>query len=84
MIIDPRHPFPNLRNGNLYVTCTLDGADEKGLLGIVEVPTSLGRVIKLPSTEREYRYILMEDAMLGDAERLLWRLRPPPPLPGSA
>ncbi|MDD6566691.1 polyphosphate kinase 1 [Parafannyhessea umbonata] len=64
MIIDPRHPFPNLRNGNLYVTCTLDGADEKGLLGIVEVPTSLGRVIKLPSTEREYRYILMEDAML--------------------
>lgn len=64
MIIDPRHPFPNLRNGNLYVTCALDGEDEKGLLGIVEVPTSLGRVIKLPSTEREYRYILMEDAML--------------------
>lgn len=64
MIVDPRHPFPNLRNGNLYVTCTLDGTDEKGLLGIVEVPTSQGRVIELPSTEGQYRYILMEDVML--------------------
>ncbi|MGN0076411.1 MAG: polyphosphate kinase 1 [Parafannyhessea sp.] len=64
MIIDPRHPFPNLRNGNLYVTCTLDGTDEKGLLGIVEVPTTQGRVIPLPSREGQYRYILMEDVML--------------------
>jgi len=63
MIIDPRHPFPNLRNGNLYVTCTLDGTDEKGLLGIVEVPTTQGRVIPLPSREGQYRYILMEDVM---------------------
>ena len=64
MIIDPRHPFPNLKNGRLYVACSLDGPDESGMLGVVEVPHSLGRVVPLPSTSRNYRYILLEDIML--------------------
>ncbi|MDO4404363.1 MAG: polyphosphate kinase 1 [Atopobiaceae bacterium] len=64
MIIDPRHPFPNLKNGRLYVACSLDGPEETGMLGIVEVPHSLDRVVPLPSTPRNYRYILLEDLML--------------------
>ena len=35
LIVDPRHPFPNLRNGRLFVACSLDGTDESGLLGII-------------------------------------------------
>lgn len=64
MIIDPRHPFPNLKNGRLYVACSLNGPEESGMLGVVEVPHTLSRVVPLPSTSRNYRYILLEDLML--------------------
>ncbi len=65
MIVDPRHPFPNLKNGRLYAICSLDGTDEEGLLGIVEVPHSLPRVVELPSTPRNWRYMLLEDVILS-------------------
>ena len=65
MIVDPRHPFPNLKNGRLYAICSLDGTDEEGLLGIVEVPHSLPRVVELPSTPRNWRYVLLEDVILS-------------------
>lgn len=65
MIVDPRHPFPNLRNGQLYVTCSLDGDDEEGLLGLVEIPPALERVVALPPTASEWRYILVEDVVLA-------------------
>ena len=65
MIVDPRHPFPNLKNGRLYAICSLDGTDEEGLLGIVEVPPTLQRVVELPSTPRNWRYILLEDVILS-------------------
>ena len=39
LVIDPRHPFPNLRNGALYLACGLDGVtDEESLLGLIEIP----------------------------------------------
>lgn len=67
LIIDPRHPFPNLRNGTLYVVCTLASAseDEQGLLGIIEVPTSLPRVIEVSNENGLLRYILLEDIILA-------------------
>ena len=65
LIIDPRHPFPNLRNGALYVVCTLASTseDEQGLLGIIEVPTSLPRVIEVSNENGLLRYILLEDTL---------------------
>ncbi len=39
MIVNPRHPFPNLRNAQLYVVCSLEGSFERGLRGLVEVQT---------------------------------------------
>ena len=63
LIIDPRHPFPNLRNTQLYVLCSLDSQDEQGLLGMVEVPSSVQRLISLPSAEGQYRYTLIEDVI---------------------
>ena len=50
LIVDPRHPFPNLRNGRLFVACSLDGAEETGLLGIIEVPRTEQRVVVLPAS----------------------------------
>ena len=67
LIIDPRHPFPNLRNGALYVACTLASAsdDERGLLGIIEVPASLPRVVEISHDDGHLRYILLEDIILS-------------------
>ena len=63
MIIDPRHPFPNLRNDVMYVACSLDGPDERGMLGLVEVPASAQRIAWLPSAEGRVRYTLVEDVI---------------------
>ncbi len=68
LVIDPRHPFPNLRNGGLYVVCGLEGthgSDEAGLLGLIEVPAMLPRVIEIPSDGDGYRYILLEDVIMA-------------------
>jgi polyphosphate kinase len=65
MIVDPRHPFPNLRNGVLYCVCSLDGPEEKNVLGLIEVPPMLARVVELPSTPESFRYILVEDVILS-------------------
>ncbi len=66
LVIDPRHPFPNLRNGALYLACGLDGAtDEESLLGLIEIPASMNRVVEIPSPTGTYSYILLEDVILA-------------------
>ena len=72
-IIDPRHPFPNLRNLGLYCVYTFKNDTNKGestdLLGMVEVPSSEPRIIYLPSEKGEIRFVLLEDAMLACAHK---------------
>ena len=63
LIVDPRHPFPNLRNGRLFVACSLDGVEETGLLGIIELPRTEARVVALPSGPKAWRYTLLEDVL---------------------
>lgn len=63
MVVDPRHPFPNLRSGRLYVACALDGLPEPDALGIIEVPSSEQRVVALDSGTRVFRYVLLEDVL---------------------
>ena len=66
LVIDPRHPFPNLRNGALYLACGLDGAtDEESLLGLIEIPASMNRVVEIPSPTGTYSYNLLEDVILA-------------------
>lgn len=66
LVIDPRHPFPNLRNGALYLACGLDGVtDEESLLGLIEIPASMNRLVEIPSPTGTYSYILLEDVILA-------------------
>ena len=66
LVIDPRHPFPNLRNGALYLACGLDGVtDEESLLDLIEIPASMNRVVEIPSPTVTYSYILLEDVILA-------------------
>lgn len=66
LVIDPRHPFPNLRNGVLYVLTSLDGPEESGVLGMIEVPPSLDRIVMLPGDDRHVRYVLLEDLIIQE------------------
>ena len=68
LMVDPRHPFPNLRNGSLYIVCSLDGQDETGVLGIIEVPHRLPRILQLPSRPSKFRFILLEDIIATMAD----------------
>lgn len=64
LVVDPRHPFPNLRNGRLFVACSLKGADdERGVLGLIEVPATEPRVVELSSGPGMWRYTLVEDVL---------------------
>ena len=63
MVVDPRHPFPNLRNGRLFVACSLEGGAEQGVIGLVEVPATEARVVPLSTTAKTYRYTLIEDVL---------------------
>ena len=77
LVVDPRHPFPNLRNGALYIACALEGGeDEESLLGLVEVPSSMNRVIEMPSPEGAYRYILLEDVIMTCLDTCFGSYRP--------
>ena len=69
-IVDPRHPFPNLHNDTLYAVYNLANAVETGLLGIVEVPSSLSRFVQIKHDVHMLRYTLLEDVILAFADRL--------------
>ena len=69
-IVNPRHPFPNLRNDTLYAVFNLASAKEAGLLGLVEVPSSLPRFIEIRHDVHTLRYTLLEDVILAFADRL--------------
>ena len=78
LVIDPRHPFPNLRNGALYIACTLTSLneDEGDLLGIIEVPPSLPRIIRIAEDDDHFRYILLEDVILACLDSCFGSYRP--------
>lgn len=67
LVVDPRHPFPNLRNGALYIVSSLEGMGEEGLMGLIEIPSSLPRILQIPSQTPSdtYRYILLEDVVMA-------------------
>ncbi len=77
LVIDPRHPFPNLRNGALYLVCALEGAEDEGnLLGLIEIPASMSRMVEIPSPDGEFRYILLEDVILTCLDSCFGSYRP--------
>ncbi len=59
-IIDYGHPFPHLKNKELYIAALLlrDGAE---MLGIVDVPETIKPIIRLPS--KKGRFIRIENVI---------------------
>lgn len=69
LVIDPRHPFPKIRNGRLQVLAALEDA-EGDYIGAVEIPRGVRRVVELPGGEGGLRYLLVEDVVAHFAWRL--------------
>jgi polyphosphate kinase len=71
--IDPAHPFPRVLNKALCVALLLR-RKRKGtpgpVLGVVTVPRSLPRLVKLPSDEGTTNYIFLHDLIENHAKTL--------------
>lgn len=61
-IIDSHHPFPHLWNKSLYIVGTLVSKGKTNLIGFIEIPKSIPRLLYLDS--EKLRYILIEKVVL--------------------
>lgn len=69
---DPGRPFPHLLNISLYIAFyvnDLQCKDEPPKFAIVQMPSVLPRLIPLP-TEEGHHFILLEDVICHNAEKL--------------
>jgi len=63
--IDPVHPFPHLRNKAINVGVIFDNAgSSEPSFGLVQVPTTLPRLIKVPLAGVRRAFVLLEDLIL--------------------
>ncbi len=69
-IIDRRHPFPFLRNNEIYLGATLEqkGAEQTAF-GIIPISSQFGKIIILPK-EGGWVYAFVEDIILNYADHV--------------
>ena len=58
-------PSPICATEGCICACAIESVEEENLLGLIEIPPSLNRVIEMPHAVGEYRYILLEDVILA-------------------
>jgi polyphosphate kinase len=64
--IDPVHPFPHVRNKSINVGVMFERSDygNEPTFGLVQVPTSLPRLIRAPLASARRAYVALEDLIL--------------------
>ena len=67
-IIDPQHPFPHLKNKQLYAAAVIAGKKDKKSLGIIPVPEALPDFITV--CERPLRFIRMENIIINRCQEI--------------
>ena len=67
-IIDANHPFPHLKNKELYAAAILED-DDRHMLGIVGVPEPVPPIVALP--EQEGRFVRTEDIILHNIKFII-------------
>lgn len=73
--IDPAHPFPRVLNKALCIALLLrrkrkGSAPAQPVLGVITVPRSLPRLVKLPCSSGCTEFIFLHDLIEAQAERL--------------
>jgi len=62
--IDPAHPFPRVLNKALCLAILLRAKRKSSgplVLGVVTVPRALPRFVRLPASEKQFDYLLLQD-----------------------
>ncbi len=64
--IDPVHPFPHVRNKSINVGFLFESSDNHNdpSFGLVQVPTTLPRLIRVPLGDVRRAYVALEDLIL--------------------
>lgn len=70
MVMDSSRPFPLILNKSLNIALFIEGKDDSVMFGTVQVPSVIGRIIKIPSHSREMICILLEDVIKMFAQDL--------------
>ncbi len=71
--IDPSHPFPRILNKALCIGLLLRrkrGGAANGMLGVVTVPRSLPRLLKLPAPEGTARFLMLHELIQAHTPRM--------------
>lgn len=73
MAIDPSHPTPHLRNRGLYLAATIEqttarNGSAKTLLAVVQLPSNIARLIRLPGEQHDY--LLLEQLVASQLSAL--------------
>lgn len=81
LAIDNVHPFPNLINRSLALAIILDDPDTEQIeekVCVIQIPNNVSRFYPLGAsgTNDEFRYILLEEIIRANAERLFPGMRP--------
>ncbi len=61
MAIDLSRPFPQLNNKALNMIIELKGAEDENPIALMQVPTVIPRIVKLPSREGKKEFIFLEN-----------------------
>ncbi|MCD2348600.1 RNA degradosome polyphosphate kinase [Clostridium guangxiense] len=70
MVMDSSRPFPLILNRSLNIALFIEGKDDSVMFGTVQVPSVIGRIIKIPSHGKEVVCILLEDVIKMFAQDL--------------
>jgi polyphosphate kinase len=75
--IDPVHPFPHVRNKSINVGVMFERSEygNEPSFGLVQVPTSLPRLIRVPLSGTRRAYVALEDLILRHKSRIFPHLR---------
>lgn len=67
-IIDKRHPFPFLKNMQLYIGVQLSTKGKYLRFGIIPISEIFPRIVLLPG--KQYRYVIIEDLILHFVDKV--------------
>ncbi len=66
LAVDPAHPFPHLHNKSLNLILRIETIGQeplRHLYAVLQVPSVLNRLVKLPDRDNAHRFVLLEDVI---------------------
>lgn len=78
LAIDPAHPFPHLHNKSLNLILRVETIDQdpmRQLYAVLQVPSVLSRLVRLPGDDGQIRFVLLEDVIAPRLDALFGGFR---------